>query len=98
MLIFFRIDWFDLLAVQETLKSLLQNHSLKALSLLYGPPLIPIHDYWKNHNFDYTDLVGKVMSVLFSMLSRFVIFLMSHKRAREVMKRNLTFDKYLLNA
>ena len=97
-LISFRIDWFDLLAVQETLKSLLQNHSLKALSLLYGPPLIPIHDYWKNHNFDYTDLVGKVMSVLFSMLSRFVIFLMSHKRAREVMKRNLTFDKYLLNA
>ena len=97
-LISFRIDWFDLLAVQETLKSLLQNHSLKALSLLYGPPLIPIHDYWKNHNVDYTDLVGKVMSVLFSMLSRFVIFLMSHKRAREVMKRNLTFDKYLLNA
>ena len=97
-LISFRIDWFDLLTVQGTLKSLHQHHSLKALSLLYGPPLIPIHDYWKNHNFDYTDLVGKVMSVLFSMLSRFVIFLMSHKRAREVMKRNLTFDKYLLNA
>ena len=32
-LISFRIDWFDLFAVQETLKSLLQNHSLKALSL-----------------------------------------------------------------
>ena len=56
-LISFRIDWFDLLAVQETLKSLL--HSLKhpqfrninslALSLLCGPTLTSIHDYWKNH-------------------------------------------------
>ena len=45
----FRIDWFDLLAVQGTLKSLLQNHSSKAsvffaLSLLYGPALTPILD------------------------------------------------------
>ena len=52
----FRIDWFDLLAVQGTLKSLLQHHSSKAsilqLSLLYGPTLISIHDYWKNHHFD----------------------------------------------
>ena len=93
----FRIDLFDLLAVQETLKSLLQHHSLKALSLLYGPPLPSVRDYWKNHNFDSTDLVGKVMFVLFNMLSRFVILLMSHKRPRKVMKRNLTFDKYLLN-
>ena len=96
-LISFRIDLFDLLAVQETLKSLLQHHSLKALSLLYGPPLPSVRDYWKNHNFDSTDLVGKVMFVLFNMLSRFVILLMSHKRPRKVMKRNLTFDKYLLN-
>ena len=53
-LISFRIDWFDLFAVQETLKSLLQHHSLKTsivsvLSLLYGPSLTAIHDYWKNH-------------------------------------------------
>ena len=45
-LISFTIDWFDLLAVQETLKSLLQHHSSKhnslALSLLYGPTLINI--------------------------------------------------------
>ena len=52
-----RINWFDLLAVQGTLKSLLQHHSLKAsvlqaLSLLYGPGLTSIHDYWKNHSFD----------------------------------------------
>ena len=60
-LISFRIDWFDLLAVQETLKSLLQHHSSKAsilwlLSLLYGPTLTSLHDYWKNHSFDYVDL------------------------------------------
>ena len=40
--------------------------------LLYGPTLTSVHDYWKNHSFDYTDLVGKVMSLLFNTLSRFV--------------------------
>ena len=49
-LISFRIDWFDLLAVQGTLKSLLQHHSSKALSFLYSPTLTSIHDYWKNHS------------------------------------------------
>ena len=54
----FRIDWFDLLAVQGTLKSLLQHHSSKTsiLCLLYGPILRSTHDYWKNHSFDYIDL------------------------------------------
>ena len=53
-LISFRIDWFDLLAVQVTLKSLLQHHNLKAsiLSLLYGPALTSIHNYWQSHRFD----------------------------------------------
>ena len=55
-LISFRIDWLDLLAVQETLKSLLQPHSKSinpsALSLLFGPTLTSIHDYWKNHSLD----------------------------------------------
>ena len=60
-LISFRIDWFDLLVVQGTLKSLLQHHSSKALnssalSFLYSPTLTSIHDYWKNHSFDYMDL------------------------------------------
>ena len=41
-----------------------------ALSLLYGPTLTSIHDYWKNHSFDY---MVKVMSLLFNMLSRLVI-------------------------
>ena len=51
-LISFRIDWLDLLAVQGTLKSLLQHHSSSALSFLYGPTLTSILDYWKNHSFD----------------------------------------------
>ena len=55
-LISFRMDWLDLLAVQETLKSLLQHHCLKA-SFLWHPAffmvqLISVHDYWKNYNFD----------------------------------------------
>ena len=59
-LISFRIDWFDLLALQGTLKSLLQHHSSKvsifSSSELYGSTLTCIHDYWKNHSFDYMDL------------------------------------------
>ena len=56
-LISFRIDWFDLLTVQRTLKNLLQRHSSKVLILQHsaffnGPTLISIHDYWKNHSFD----------------------------------------------
>ena len=60
-LISFRMDWLDLLAVQGTLKSLLQNHSSKAsifyaLSFLHSPTLTSIHDHWKNHSLDQTDL------------------------------------------
>ena len=60
-LIFFRIDWLALLAVQGTLKSLLQHHSsktsiLQQLSLLSGPTLTSVHDYWKNHSFDCMDI------------------------------------------
>ena len=56
-LIPFRMDWLDLLSVQETVKSLLQHHSSKSidssvLSFLYSPTLTSIHDYWKNHSFD----------------------------------------------
>ena len=52
-LISFRIDWFDLLAVQGTLKSLLQHHSSKASkAFLLGPTLTPVHDYWKKHSLD----------------------------------------------
>ena len=58
-LISFRIDWFGLSAVQGTLKSLLQHHSLKASILwccLYGPALASINDYWENYCFGYMDL------------------------------------------
>ena len=53
-LISFRMDCLGLLAVQGSLKSLLQFKSINssALSFLYSPTLTPIHDYWKNHNFD----------------------------------------------
>ena len=55
-LISFRTDQFYLLAVQGTLKSLLQHHSLKTLSLFHGTILNSVHDYQKNHSFDYLDL------------------------------------------
>ena len=61
-LIYFSIDWFDLLVVQGTLKHLLQHRNSKGSILLwcsaffYGPTLKPIHDYWKKHSFDSTDL------------------------------------------
>ena len=51
-LISFGIDWFVLLAVQGTLKSLLQHHSSKASTLLHSPTLTSIHDHWKNHSLD----------------------------------------------
>ena len=50
------------------------------LSLLYGPTLTSIHDYWKNHSIECTDLFSKVMSLLFNTLSRFVVaFLLRSK-------------------
>ena len=58
----YRMDWFDLLAVQGTLKiessptPQFKIINSSAFSLLYGPTLTCIHNYWKNHNFDRTDL------------------------------------------
>ena len=55
-LISFRMDWLDLLAVQGTLKSLLQHHSSKAsifqCSAFFTVQLTSIHDYWINHSLD----------------------------------------------
>ena len=55
-LISFRMDWLDLLAVQGTLKSLLQHHNSKAsvlwCSAFFIVPLTSIHDHWKNYSFD----------------------------------------------
>ena len=61
-LISFKIDWFDLLAVQGTFKSFLQHHSLKASILWYSAFFMVqlshpyMNDYWKNHSFDYMDI------------------------------------------
>ena len=53
VLISFRMDWLDVLAVQRTLKSLLHHHnSINSIQIT----LTSIHDYWKNHRFDYMDL------------------------------------------
>ena len=58
-LIFFSIDWFDLFAVQVTQESSpaqFKSIGSLALSLLYGPTLMFLHDYWKNHSFGHMDL------------------------------------------
>ena len=58
MFVAFRINWLDLFAVHRTLKCLLQNHNSKASvpQPSYGPIFKSVRDYWKNHDFDYTDL------------------------------------------
>ena len=76
-LISFRMDWFDLLALQRTLKSSptpqFKNHHSSVLSLLYGPALTPICDYCKIIALTRWTFVGKVMSLLFHMQSKLVI-------------------------
>ena len=85
-LIFFRTDWFHLLAVQRTLKSLLQHHSSKASILWHSPFFIvqlshPCMTTGKTIALIRWTFVGKAMSLLFNMLSRFVItFLPRSKR------------------
>ena len=65
-LIFFRIDWFDLGAVQGPLESSstpqFKSINSSALSLPYGPALTSIHNYWMHHGLNYTNFGGKVMS------------------------------------
>ena len=77
-LISFRMDWLDLLAVQGTLKSLLQHHSSKA-SILWCSAFFTVqllHPYMttgKTITWTIQTFVGKVMSLLFSILPRLVI-------------------------
>ena len=85
-LISFRIDWLDLLAVQGTLKSLLQHHSSKASILRHSAFFIvqllhPHTTTGKTIALTRWTFVGKVMSLLFNTLSRLIItFLPSSKR------------------
>ena len=74
----FRIDWFYLLAVQGTLKSLLQHHSSKASILRHSAFFIvqlshPYMTTGKTIALTIQTFIGKVMSLLYSTLSRFVI-------------------------
>ena len=84
-LISFRIDWFYLLAVQGTLKSLLQHHSSKASILRHSAFFMvqfshPYMTTGKTIAFTRWIFVGKVMSLLFNMLSRyFIAFLLRSK-------------------
>jgi len=77
-LISFRIDWFDLLAIQGTLKSVLQYHNSKrinssTLGLLYGPSPHQYMTTGKSITLAIQTFVSKVMSLLFNTPSRFVI-------------------------
>ena len=84
-LISFRIEWFDLLAVQRTFKSFLQHHNLKAstsaLSLLYGPTLISVYmTTGKTIALIVLTLTSKAMSLLFNTLSRLIIAFLSRSK------------------
>ena len=66
-LIFFRMDLFDLLEVQRTLREFspapqFKSISSSAVSLPYGLTLTSIHDYWKNHSCEYTDLCRQMFT------------------------------------
>ena len=81
-LISFGIDWFDLLAVQGTLKSLLQHHSSKAsihrCSAFFMVQLS--HPHMKSHALTIQTFVSKVMSLLFNMLSGFVVAFLPRRK------------------
>ena len=84
-LISFRMDWLDLLAVQGTLKSLLQHHSSKASILRHSAFFIvqfshPYMTIGKTKPLTRWTFVGKVMSLLFNMLSRLVITFLPRKK------------------
>ena len=89
-LISFRMDWLDLLAVQGTLKSLLQHtvqkHQFflcflkKALSFLHSPTLTSIHDTGKTIALTRWTFVDKVMSLLFNMLSWLAIIFLPRSK------------------
>ena len=81
LLISFRIDWFDLLAVQGNSQGSssawqFKNINSSVLSLLY--PVLP--DEWKNNSFDNMDLCRKVDVFVLNMLSRFVIAFLSRNK------------------
>ena len=100
-LIFFRIDWLDLLAVQGTLKSLLQHHSSKASIFRCSTFFIvqlshPYMTTGKTIALTRWTFVGKVMSLLFNILSRLVITFLP-KSKLEYNLQSLAYNKCLTN-
>ena len=82
----FRIDWFDLLAVQGTLKSSqapqFESISSSVLSVLCGPTLTSVHDYWKNYSLSYTECCWQSDVSVFNMLSVFAIALLPRSKCQ----------------
>ena len=76
VLISFRIDWFDPLAVEGTLKSSpapqFKSINSSALSIFHGPTFTTVREHWKNHSFDYTELCQQSIPLLWNMVSGFV--------------------------
>ena len=84
-LISFRMDWLDLLAGPRDLQESSPTQKFKSissltLSFLYGPTLTSVHDYWKTIALTRQTFVGKVMSLLFNMLSRLIITFLSRSK------------------
>ena len=91
-LIFFRMDWLDLLAVQGTLKHLLQHHSSKTSTLWHSAFFIvqlshPYMTTGKTIALTIWTFVGKVMSLLFNMLSRLVITFLPRSKSPLISSR-----------
>ena len=77
-------DWLVWSLSRDSQESFLAPHfktiNSAALSLLYGQPLTSVHDYWKTIALTTPTFLGKVMSLLFNMLSGFVIFFLSRSK------------------
>ena len=98
-LISFRMDWLDLLAVQGTLKSLLQHHSSKASILQCSAFFIvqlshPYMTTGKTIALSTRTFIGKVMSLLFNMLSRLVITFLPRSKCLLISWLQFSFGKH----
>ena len=96
-LISFRIDWFDLLTAQGTLMSLLQHHSLKALILQCSAFFMfqlsyPYMIIGKNIALTMWTFVNKVMSLLFNVLSRFVMTFLSRSSISRISRSVMSYS------
>ena len=83
-LISFRMDWLDILAARDSQESSptpqFKSTNSLMVSFLYTPTLTFIHDHWKTIALNRWTFVGKVMSLLFNMLSRLVIIFLPRSK------------------